>query len=165
MTLRRYVPEDAEVLYRCFGTDPEMSRYSGWNPYADSDMARETVQKMIGSYKDDHAYSWVMDLDDIVVGTIGAYDYDANRSWIEIGMSIERASWGQGFATEAVSVVLHYLTEHEKIKTVRAWCASDNIGSQKAMKKAGMKMVQSDRGALEINGQMYDKLIFEYAWQ
>jgi hypothetical protein len=33
------------------------------------------------------------------------------------------------------------------------------------MKKAGMKMVQSDRGALEINGQMYDKLIFEYAWQ
>jgi len=64
-----------------------------------------------------------------------------------------------------VTAVLRYLTEHEKIKTVSAWCASDNIGSQKAMEKAGMKMMRSDKGALEINGQTYDKLIFEYTMQ
>jgi len=40
-----------------------------------------------------------------------------------------------------------------------------HIGSLKAMEKAGMKMVRSDKGALEINGHTYDKLIFEYARQ
>ena len=142
LVLRRYRPDDADYLYMRFGTDPSTYKYSGWNSYATPEMARRSVQQFIAGYAvEDHTYSWVIDVDDVIVGTIGAYDYNANRSWIEIGMSIERASWGQGFATEAVSVVLHYLTEHEKIKTVRAWCASDNIGSQKAMKKAGMKMV------------------------
>ena len=78
-------------------------------------------------------------------------------------MSIERALWGHGFATEALTAVLFYLTEHENIKTVTAWCASDNIGSQKAMEKSGMQIVRADIGALEINGQIYDKLIFEYS--
>lgn len=80
-------------------------------------------------------------------------------------MSIERASWGHGFATEALKTVLRYLTEHENIKTVSAWCTSDNMGSQKAMKKSGMRIVSTEQGALEINGQTYDKLIFEYAKQ
>jgi len=39
--LRRYKPEDAEILYQKIGTDPVMVRYSGWNPYASLEMARE----------------------------------------------------------------------------------------------------------------------------
>lgn len=80
-------------------------------------------------------------------------------------MSIERALWGQGFATEALTIVLRYLTEHENIQTVSAWCASDNIGSRKAMEKAGMQIVRSDKGILEISGKTYDKFIFEYTLQ
>ena len=34
MILRRYSPEDVEQLVEGFGTDPEMVKYSGWNPYA-----------------------------------------------------------------------------------------------------------------------------------
>ena len=100
-----------------------------------------------------------------LIGTIGAYDYDADNSRIEIGMSIGQTSWGQGFATEALSAVLHYLTEHENIRTVSAWCAADNIGSRKAMEKVGMKMLRLEEDALEINGLTYDKLIFEYTMQ
>ena len=47
--LRRYRPEDADILYRCLGTDPEMSRYSGWNPYATPETARETVCRFIAT--------------------------------------------------------------------------------------------------------------------
>ncbi len=39
----------------------------------------------------------------------------------------------RGFATEALTAVLRYLTGHENIGTVNAWCASDNIGSRKAL--------------------------------
>ena len=88
LILRKYRPEDAEVLYQRFGTDPEMAKYSGWNPYATPEMARETVRGFISSYADTHSYSWVMDVEDVVVGTIGAYDFDQNR--IEVGFSVDR---------------------------------------------------------------------------
>ncbi len=165
LLLRRHQSDDANVLFEIFGSDPQMFKYSGWNPYQTYSMAMETVESFIKSYDDPHFYGWGIVHKRKLIGTIGAYDYDADRSRIEIGMSIERASWGQGFATEAVSAVLHYLTEHENIKTVSAWCAPENIGSQKAMEKAGMRMVQSNKGAQEINGQTYDKLIFEYTRQ
>ena len=160
MTLRRYVPEDAEVLYRCLGRDPEMSLYSGWNPYADPDMARKTVQEMIDRYKDEHSYSWVMDLDDIVVGTIGAYD--CTKDQIEVGFSVVKNWQGRGLATEALKAVLKYLTENEGFPRVIAWCAEENTGSRRVLEKAGMRLVQTVKDGLAVGDRVYDKCIFEY---
>lgn len=113
MTLRRYCPEDAETLYRRLGTDPEMIRYTGWNPYATPEIAQETVNRFIAGYDDEHAYSWVMDVDDVLIGTIGAYDYEDD--YIEAGFSVVRDWQGRGYATEALKRVLGYLTENEEI--------------------------------------------------
>ena len=165
LLLRRHQSEDAAVLFDKFGSDPQMFEYSGWNPYQTKDMAMETIESFIKNYDDPHFYGWAIIYEGRLIGTVGAYDYDANKSLIEIGMSIARASWRRGFATEALTAVLHYLTEHENIKKVSAWCASENIGSQKAMEKAGMQLVCVEEGALEIDGQTYDKLIFEYVMQ
>ena len=90
------------------------------------------------------------------------YDYDAEQNQIEIGKSIERPSWGKGLATEALIGVLKYLTEHEGIEVITAWCASDNIGSMKAMQKAGMRQTALEKGTLEVDGKKYDKLIYRY---
>ncbi len=162
LLLRRYRMDDAEILHKNFGADPEMYRYSGWNPYETEEMALATVRNFIDSYKDPHFYGWAIVREKRLVGTIGAYDYDAVLNRIEAGMSIERASWGKGYAGEALSCVLHYLTEHEHIETVTAWCASDNIGSEKAMKKAGM--VCTGTGTMILNGTDREcgKLIFSF---
>ena len=160
MILRRYRPEDADELYRYLGTDPEMYEYSGWNPYATLEMARETVQGFIDSYDDDHTYSWVMDIDDVIVGTIGAYDYKDNQ--IEVGFSVVKGWQGRGLATEALKKVLEYLTENEGIPCVTAWCAAENIGSQRVLEKAGMQFVNTEKNGLVIGDRVYDKLTYEY---
>lgn len=160
LILRRYCPEDAEQLYAHLGTDPEMVRYSGWNPYATQEMARETVRRVIDSYDDAHSYSWVMDVDDIVVGTIGAYDY--KRDQIEVGFSVDRGWRGRGFATEALKKVLNYLTENEGISCVTAWCAEENAASRRVLEKAGMQLVRTEKDGLTVGNRVYDKLIYEY---
>jgi RimJ/RimL family protein N-acetyltransferase len=160
MTLRRYRPEDADSLYRYLGTDPAMSAYSGWNPYATLEMARETVGRLIDSYDDEHVYSWVMDIDDVIVGTIGAYDYKVNQ--IEVGYSVVKGWQGRGLATEALKKVLEYLTGNEGISCVTAWCAAENIGSQKVLEKAGMKFLCREKNALTVGERVYDKLMYEY---
>ncbi len=160
MILRRYRPEDAEDLYQYLGSDSAMYEYSGWNPYATLEMARNSVQEFIDSYDDEHAYSWVMDVDDVIVGTIGAYDYHDDR--IEVGFSVVKGWQGRGLATEALKKVLEYLTGNEGIFCVTAWCAADNIGSRKVLEKAGMQYICTEGNALSVGEKVYDKLVYEY---
>lgn len=160
LILRRYTLEDVSSLYETFGTDPVMYQYSGWNPYASMEMTQETVQRFIESYSDDHVYSWIMDYEDVVIGTIGAYDYHDDQ--IEVGFSVARNWWGRGYATEALTKVLEYLTENEGISTVKAWCAAENIGSKRTLEKAGMTLVEMKKGGLVVGDLVYDQLFYEY---
>ena len=165
LLLRRHVPEDTGLLYQNFGTDTAMFRYSGWNPYATPEQARETVKRFIDSYADPHFYGWAIEREGHMIGTIGAYDYDQEKNQIEVGFSIERASWGKGYAAEALRPVLEYLTVQEGIAHVMAWCASDNIASKRTLEKAGMRLSGIDAGGLEVGGQRYDKLDYTYSDQ
>ena len=160
LILRRYRTEDAEQLHRLLGTDPEMYKFSGWNPYATLEMAREAVCRFIESYGDEHSYSWVIDVDDIVVGTIGAYDYKNSR--IEVGFSVAGVWQGRGIATEALKKVLEYLTVNEGISSVIAWCADENVCSRRVLEKSGMQFVRTEKEGLTVGDRSYDKLIYEY---
>ena len=160
LLLRRHVTEDAKPLHERFGCDPAMYEYSGWNPYATPEAAEETVARFIDSYADQRFYGWAIEHEGRLVGTVGAYDYNAERGSVEVGMSIERASWGQGLATEALSAVLRYLVESEGIAEVTAWCAAQNVGSRRALEKAGMRLESVEAGALEVGDSTHDRLNF-----
>ncbi len=181
LLLRRYRPEDAEALHRELGTDPVMFEFSGWNPYATPEMARETVRRYIDSYSDGHFYGWAMDCEGVLCGTIGAYDYRDDQ--IEVGFSVIKNCWGRGYATEALKAVLEYLTEQEGIACVTAWCAADNIGSWNVLETAGMQLVRVEKDGLALGdggpagadsgpspesggvageARVYDKRIYEY---
>lgn len=162
LVLRRYRPDDAEQLYRYFGSDPDMYKYSGWNPYATPEMTKETIQQFISSYEDEHSYSWVMDAhgDDVAAGTIGAYDYRDGQ--IEVGFSVAKGWQGRGFATEALMKVLEYLTENEGISCVTAWCVAENTASKRVLERSGMKHVRTEARGLEVGDMSFDKLIYEY---
>lgn len=162
LLLRRHVMEDARPLHEEFGIDPAMFEYSGWNPYATLEMAEKTIAESVASYNDPRFYGWAIEYGESLVGNIGAYDYDVNKNAIEIGISIAKASWGKGFATEALTVVLRYLAKSEKISTINAWCAPDNIGSMRALEKAGMVQTKVEKGALTIGDSTFDKIWFEY---
>lgn len=82
-----------------------MYRYSGWNPYASKEKTQETVEHYLREYHDPHFYSWVVCLDEKLIGTIGAYDYSAEDN------SIVQKYWGRGYASETLKCVLTDLTQ------------------------------------------------------
>ena len=161
LKLRPFRLEDAPAAHQLFGTDEDMYRYSGWNPYATVDAAEEFI-KMTLEDDDPHAHSFAIEYSGRIVGNIGAYDYEEKKDSVEVGYSIEKGSWGKGFAAEALTAVLRYLTEVEGIGTVTAWCASDNIGSRTVMERAGMTLESIESGGLKIGDITYDKLNYAY---
>lgn len=168
LVLRRYVIGDAEALYESFGTDEKMFEFSGWNPYATVEMARDSVSRSIAEYdaysdsSDERSFGWAVEMDGKLVGTVGAYDYDPGEDSIEIGISIFRPFWGMGLASEVLAKVLEHLTGECGIAVVKAWCAEDNIGSKRAMEKCGMSFAGAKEGALEIGGETFTRLDYEY---
>ncbi len=152
--------DDARILHEDFGSDSAMYEYSGWNPYETVEAATEAVKGFIEGYAKPDFYGWAIECDGLVVGTIGAYDHDPRQGSIEVGLSIKRSCWGRGYATEALVAVIDHLRNHEGIGTVTAWCASENIGSKKALLKAGMQISGIEKDALKIGGRVYDKLNF-----
>ncbi len=166
LRLRRYRMEDAALLYQYFGIDEKMYEYSGWNPYATPEMAQESVREFIESYENPPFYGWAIELkkdsDYVFAGTVGAYDYDPEAGTAEVGLSVRRDLWGQGIAGESLRAVIDYLTCEEKIPCIKAWCAAANIGSKKAMEKAGMRPVSTEAGGLRVGEAVYDKLNYEY---
>jgi len=160
LTLRPHLPEDAEVLFQAIGRDKEMFRYTGWSPYATEEMANATVQRFIAGYEDPHFYGWAICLDDKLIGTIGAYDFENDS--IEVGFSIQKSYWGKGFGSDALKAVRDYLTENENIPRLTAWCASENIGSRKVLENAGFYLRSTEMNAIEVDDRIYDKLNYEY---
>lgn len=178
LLLRRYRMDDAALLHQYFGIDEKMYEYSGWNPYATPEMAEGSVREFIESYEkfrgkslenspeETPFYGWAIELKkdsgNVFAGTVGAYDYDSEAGTAEIGISVRRDLWGQGIAGEALKAVVEYLTREEKIPCIKAWCAAPNIGSKKAMEKAGMHPASTEPKALKVGDKVFDKLNYEY---
>lgn len=133
------VPEslsDAEDIYKYMGCDAEITKYTGWNPYQTVD---STIEKIKIDISSDDSYSWVVKKDGEFIGTIGAYDYNAEDSSIEIGYSISRKHWGKGYAKSAVKAVVEFLKSEPHISIIRAWSHKDNIASIRVLLVAGFE--------------------------
>ncbi len=131
--------EDAENIYKYMGCDSEITRYTGWNPYQ---TLQATIQKIEGDIRgDDGSYSWVIKKDGEFVGTIGAYDFNAEDLSIEIGYSIARHFWGNGYARAATKAVAAFLLDYEHVNTIRAWSHKDNVASIKVLMSAGFEKI------------------------
>lgn len=161
VTLRRYSESDIELLYEKLGKDPEMARYTGWNPYSTMESCSEFVHEIVSGYESDSdAYGWIIEADNIPVGEIGAYGYLTEDRSIEIGYSIFREFWGKGYATEALSLVLDFLKDIREIETVRAWTATDNQKSERVLLKNGFEKTEIKDKALKVDLNTFDQAIF-----
>jgi ribosomal-protein-alanine N-acetyltransferase len=95
------------------------------------------------------------------VGSVGFHHIHwANRNAM-IGLSIgEESSWGKGYATEAVRLLLQYGFEELNFHKISAHIFSPNIGSWKAAEKAGMTREAVFREEMFIDGQYADDFIY-----
>jgi RimJ/RimL family protein N-acetyltransferase len=80
---------------------------------------------------------WAVIRDSRLVGTIGSY---VSEGATEVTYWIDRTCWGQGIATQALSLLL----EEIPVRPIRARAASDNAGSLRVLRKAGFHPIGTE---------------------
>ena len=158
MNIRDCRIEDAEIIHRELGCNPAMMRYTGWNPYITLDSTKSFLENTIHA---DKGFSWSIEQDGTVVGTIGAYDYDEEDGSIELGYSVFQKHWGCGYAMRAVALACDELASRLEIRRVKAWSASENTASKKVLERNGFRETGIRESAINVDGKAFDQVFYE----
>lgn len=162
--LREKTLEDGRRDY-AWRRDEELARYDAAVPLAVSfrhfmttlaeDLGHPTVYRRSFAIEDRAAGQHI--------GNIMYYGYDPVRRETEIGITIgDRAYWGRGYGSDAVSAMLHYLFRRRGLHRVYLHTLSWNERAQRAFRRAGFRPVRTVRRdgkrfeLMEITREQYD---------
>jgi len=139
LVLRKINTEDACQAYENFYSEPEVNRFISWNSHKNVDETKELFNNWIQEYNKEDIYRWIIEVKDTqeVIGTIEVVNILNKHEICEIGINIGKPWWGKGYASESIKRVCEYLLNEVKIRLIEGKCREENIGSSKAMQKAG----------------------------
>jgi RimJ/RimL family protein N-acetyltransferase len=138
LRLRKPVLEDAEVIFRQYAQDPEVTKYLTWLPNRSIEETREFVRSCIAAWQAKRSFQWAIlqKKRNQPIGMIG-FRIDGHK-W-ELGYVLARAYWGRGYMTEALKALVEWGLQQPEIYRLWAVCDVENPASARVMEKAGMR--------------------------
>ena len=102
-----------------------------------------------------------IDLHGEAIGSIGLHPLeDVFRLNCELGYWVAEPFWGKGIATQAIALMTEYAKANFAFTRLFARPYGSNIGSQKALLKAGFVLEGRFEKTILKNGKLEDELVF-----
>jgi len=158
VVLRRHRPENLAVVSRWY-RDPEVARLTR---YQTRPMPREEVERffqtrLLGS--DSVAYAIHVRLTDRLIGLTTFSSLDADNGSVLFHITLgERDTWGQGYGTEATSLMLAHAFERLGLHRVGLSVFSFNERAIRSYEKAGFRIEGRLRDAIARDGRYWDEI-------
>ena len=159
LILRRFTMEDADVMYRNWASDDEVTQYLTWPTHADVNVTRGVIEEWIQNYANPDFYQWAVVLKSIgePIGSLSVVKYEEKTASAAIGWCIGKRWWGQGIMPEAARAVLQYLFTEIGFNRIAAQHDKNNPKSGRVMQKIGMLR----EGTLRANGKNNQGIVDE----
>ncbi|MGZ4983847.1 MAG: GNAT family N-acetyltransferase [Chthoniobacterales bacterium] len=157
LNLRHVELRDAGLFVELLN-DPAFIRYVADRGVRTSEDAIGYIQeKVLPSYEKFGFGSYVVELKETgeVIGICGLIKRETLDD-VDVGFSILRRFWGQGYATEAAAAVMEYGRTEFNLPRVVAIASADNANSINVLKKLGLRLEKTIRlPGYEVDGQLY----------
>jgi [ribosomal protein S5]-alanine N-acetyltransferase len=153
LLLRAPVPDDAEALAPMYA-DPEVMRYVGDGRTLTRTETERSVRRMIERWRADGfgLFTTVRKDDGAVIGRVGLLIWNTD-TWepttraeaqngpteVEVGYTLGRDFWGQGYATEAAGAVRDYALGKLGAERLIALIVHGNTASENVARKLGLE--------------------------
>lgn len=157
LTLRPVRMSDAEDLYE-YSRDPEVARHVLWDAHQSIHQTRNYIRFLIRQYRNAAPSTFAIALRDSgkVIGTIGFMWVQTENRSAEVGYSLSRAYWNQGYMSEALKAVVEFGFAKLGLNRIEAQHECSNPASGHVMANAGMKHEGTLRQRLYNKGRFVD---------
>lgn len=140
LLLRPFTYEDAEDVFSCWESDPDVAKYMFWTSHNDIEKTKEWIAFETEQIDKDDWYRFALVLKETneLIGTGLIYFEEEVNSW-EIGYNLGKKYWGKGYTTEAMKQIISFAQEELGITEIVGRYAKENPASGKVMKKLGFR--------------------------
>lgn len=159
--LRRWRMSDAKDLAAALNNEKILNNLRDGLPfpYTEQD-ASEYIASMLSADEND-TFAYAVTLDDRAVGSIGAFrQNNIHRQTAELGYYLAEEYWGRGIMTEAIRQICDILFETTDILRIYAEPFAYNIGSRRALEKAGFHYEGTMKNNAVKNGKVLDMAMY-----
>ena len=162
LTLRPMQMADAKDIY-AYASDREVARYVLWDAHRSISVTRSYIRYVRSLYRRGLPSAWAIErkTDRRVIGTIGFVGYSRENGCAELGYSMARDCWNQGFATRALDAVIHASFDHlPSLNRIEAQHDVRNPASGRVMEKCGMHREGILRSRIRYKGEFADLVLY-----
>lgn len=142
LLIRPFELDDAEQIHAVW-SDPEVMRWIPSGPLPTLDATRQKIQRFL-AHQAAHGFSlWPVRerATGRIVGDRGLLLIGWTGPEVELAYRFGRASWGQGYATEAAGACLRYGFEVLVLERIIAVTDPTHVASRRVMEKNGLRRV------------------------
>lgn len=148
--LRRFEENDLAAVLS-YGSDAETLRYLRWSGVQSMDEARQSLDFLLRP----GVYALARKENNRCIGCIDLR-MDAENEKATFGYVLDRAYWGQGYMTEALSTVLYFAFTGLKVNRVESTHYAPNPASGRVMSKCGMMREGYGVQEVKVKGEFFD---------
>lgn len=157
LRLRFIVAGDAPALFAIYG-DPVVARYLSRPAFTEIAQADKLVATANACYADGSSVNFAVERleDSAVIGTCMLFRFHRESRRAEIGYSMARAYWGQGYMHQALQALIDYALGPLGLNRIEADIDPRNASSAKSLERLGFKMEGVLRERWIVAGEVSD---------
>lgn len=123
-----------------FCSNPASSKYADWYPHNNKGETREYIA-WLKRKSGEKSHTWVIEhrQDEKVIGTISIVDTDYSGKIFTVGYTLSKDYWHKGYATEALTELVHYIFRELGAERIQAKVIPENEPSCKLLERVGFK--------------------------
>lgn len=159
--LRKWRLSDAEDLAAALNNEKILNNLRDGLPFPYTEQnARDYIASML-SQDDNETFAYAITVDDKAVGSIGAFrQSNIHRQTAELGYYLAEEYWGKGLMTEAIKKICKIIFDTTDILRIYAEPFAYNIGSRRALEKAGFALEGIMKNNAVKNGKLLDMALY-----
>ncbi len=146
LIVRRFTSADTSAFH-AYRDDPDVAHWQGWDaPFAFSEAERLVAEFATSAVFEPGTWTqFAIQLCDVpdLIGDIGVR-MEAEELTAELGFTIAREHWGNGYGREALSAMVQLLLDDIALDRVVAFTHHENIASIASLHAAGLAPIAVD---------------------
>ncbi len=157
VVLRRFTRNDAEAMFKNWASDPRVTETVTWHPHKDVNETKELLKIWVNDYKNPWTYRWAIETNEgTLIGSIDFVAFSEAHLSGEVGYCLAYDYWNQGYATEALNLLIGFMFEEVGLNRIEAKYLVVNPASKRVMEKVGMQFEGVHRQMYRIKGRTHD---------